>query len=212
MNAPTVIATVRHGEVYNPQGILYGRLPGFELSPSGMAQAQAAARALRQQPLSAIYCSPMLRAKQTAEAIVAFHPGLQVQSSSLLNEVLTPFEGFPAAEADAAGGDFYTGSGASYEQPQDVLTRFRQFAQQVRKEHPGRLVVAVTHGDVIAFMILWAKQIPLKPRNKEHLTHAGIADRYPATGSITRLSYATGLGDEFPAVAYSVPDGHPTAS
>jgi len=37
---------VRHGEVYNPDGVLYGRLPGFRLSDKGNRQAQAVAEAL----------------------------------------------------------------------------------------------------------------------------------------------------------------------
>jgi probable phosphoglycerate mutase len=181
------------------------------LSPSGLAQAKAAALALRQQPVCAVYCSPMLRAKQTAEEIVRLHPGLQLQPSPLLNEVLTPYEGYSAARAEAAGGDFYTGAGASYEQPEDIVARFRRFVQQVQAQHAGRCVVAVTHGDVIAFMILWAKRRPLTPQHKERLIEAGIADRYPATGSITRLSFPAGATGEPPAVAYCVPNGPATS-
>ncbi|WP_415822998.1 histidine phosphatase family protein, partial [Mycobacterium senriense] len=42
----TRVHVVRHGEVYNPSGILYGRLPGFHLSDNGRAQAAAVADAL----------------------------------------------------------------------------------------------------------------------------------------------------------------------
>ena len=42
----TRVHVVRHGEVYNPSGVLYGRLPGFHLSETGRAQADTVAEAL----------------------------------------------------------------------------------------------------------------------------------------------------------------------
>ena len=66
MTTQTSIFFVRHGHVYNPQKILYGRLPGFRLSDLGREQAQAAAVALRDIPLAAAFSSPQLRTRQTA--------------------------------------------------------------------------------------------------------------------------------------------------
>ena len=42
----TVVHLLRHGEVYNPEGVLYGRLPGYVLSDLGHEMAQRAAAAL----------------------------------------------------------------------------------------------------------------------------------------------------------------------
>lgn len=62
---------VRHGEVHNPAGVIYGTLPGFGLSAHGRAQAEATARHLgalvRGRPC--IVASPLDRARQTAEVI-----------------------------------------------------------------------------------------------------------------------------------------------
>jgi broad specificity phosphatase PhoE len=65
------IHLVRHGEVFNPQGVLYGRLPGYGLSDLGRRMAQAAADDLlsRQRPVSALVSSPLQRAQQSAEPI-----------------------------------------------------------------------------------------------------------------------------------------------
>ncbi|HQV21412.1 MAG TPA: phosphoglycerate mutase family protein, partial [Gordonia sp. (in: high G+C Gram-positive bacteria)] len=41
----TVVHMMRHGEVYNPDGVLYGRLPGFRLSDTGRTQARTVAAA-----------------------------------------------------------------------------------------------------------------------------------------------------------------------
>src|SRR5512137_923961 len=102
---PTPLHLVRHGEVDNPTGIFYGRLPRYALGTEGRAQAVATARLLADEPVTAIYTSPMLRARQTARAIAREHKGRQVRVSSLLNEVNVPLEGRPLEEGIAANLD-----------------------------------------------------------------------------------------------------------
>ncbi|MEN9716005.1 MAG: hypothetical protein RJA35_1472 [Actinomycetota bacterium] len=62
------IHLVRHGEVHNPDGVLYGRLPNFGLSDLGHKMALAAAEEIKQQgrPISALYCSPLQRTRESA--------------------------------------------------------------------------------------------------------------------------------------------------
>ena len=43
MTEKTIVHVMRHGEVHNPEKILYGRLPDYHLSERGRAQAQAVA-------------------------------------------------------------------------------------------------------------------------------------------------------------------------
>lgn len=64
---------VRHGEVFNPDGILYGRLPGFGLSKLGHRMAQAAADDLlgRDRPVAALRISPLQRTRESALPIAA---------------------------------------------------------------------------------------------------------------------------------------------
>ncbi|WP_309104329.1 histidine phosphatase family protein [Microbacterium sp.] len=64
---------VRHGEVHNPHRVLYGRLPGYHLSKAGRRMAQAAADHVASlgRPLSALYCSPLERAQESAEPFAA---------------------------------------------------------------------------------------------------------------------------------------------
>ena len=61
-----LIRLVRHGEVYNPDGILYGRIPGYHLSELGHAMADAAAESLSGHPITALYASPLQRAQESA--------------------------------------------------------------------------------------------------------------------------------------------------
>jgi broad specificity phosphatase PhoE len=67
----TVVHLVRHGEVHNPGGVLYGRLPGFRLSEVGEAMAVQAAEALKGRDVTVVRSSPLERAVQTAAPIAA---------------------------------------------------------------------------------------------------------------------------------------------
>src|SRR5690606_13087432 len=67
----TVVHLVRHGEVHNPEGILYGRLPGYRLSDRGEQQAKMVAEFLAGGAISKVIASPQEGAQQTAEPIAA---------------------------------------------------------------------------------------------------------------------------------------------
>ena len=205
MPAPTTIYLVRHGNVHNPNQILYGRLPRFRLSQRGLEEARAAGRFLNGAPIAALYCSPLLRTRQTAREIRAFHPDIPPRQSAHLLEVLNPFEGRPSGEVDARNGDVYTGVSPPYEQPPDIVARILKFFRVARLRHAGENVVAVTHGDVIVFAMLWARGMALTPRNKACLPALGFSGGYPATGSLTAFTFRTGSRRELPEVRYFKP-------
>ena len=205
MTTPTVVYLVRHGNVHNPTRILYGRRPRFRLSQRGLEEARSAGRFLNGTRIAALYCSPLLRTRQTAREIHAFHPGLTLRQSPHLIEVLNAFEGRPSAEVDARNGDVYTGIGPPYEQPRDIVARTQRFFQLAGDRHRGENVVAVTHGDVIVFAMLWAHGLALTPQNKANLHALGFAGGYPATGSLTAFTFRTDSPRELPEVRYFKP-------
>ena len=90
--ATETIHLVRHGEVENPKGIIYGRLPGFHLSERGQRQAAAAAERLRQADVGAVWASPLERAQETAKHIAEAH-GIEITTDERLLESLNAFEG-----------------------------------------------------------------------------------------------------------------------
>ncbi len=182
--APTRVLLVRHGRVHNPGRILYGRLPRFGLSPEGRRQARQVGEGLAAASLAAVYASPLLRARQTAAEVLRFHPELRLRISRLLHEVLTPFEGLPLAEARAAGEDFYTGAGPGFEQPPCVAERMLRFLGRAARVHPSGVVVAVTHGDPLAFLVLRLAGADPDPRRKAALHRYGVTDGYPQPGSV----------------------------
>ncbi len=64
-----VVHLVRHGEVFNPDHVLYGRLPGYRLSDLGVEQARRTAEHLRGRDVTVLRTSPLERARQTGEPI-----------------------------------------------------------------------------------------------------------------------------------------------
>jgi broad specificity phosphatase PhoE len=86
------IHLVRHGQVENPKGVIYGRLPGYSLSERGQRQAKAAAEHLREADLGVIWASPLERAQETALVIAEPH-GLEITTDERLIESGTTLEG-----------------------------------------------------------------------------------------------------------------------
>ena len=97
----TTVHVMRHGEVYNPEKVLYGRLPGYNLSDRGRAQAQSAADWLAPKDITYVVASPLERAQQTASPIAAVH-GLDIDTDSDLFESWNDFEGKRVAPGDGA--------------------------------------------------------------------------------------------------------------
>ncbi|HSP36396.1 MAG TPA: histidine phosphatase family protein [Frankiaceae bacterium] len=92
----TIVHLVRHGEVFNPEGVLYGRLPGFRLSETGEQQAMVTCGWLSDpragRDVAAVIASPLERARQTAAPFAA-QLGLEVGIDHRLIESENKFEG-----------------------------------------------------------------------------------------------------------------------
>jgi broad specificity phosphatase PhoE len=88
------IHLVRHGEVHNPEGVLYGRLPEFRLSELGhrMADTAAADLAARGRKMSALFASPLVRTQESAAPIAAKFK-LPIQIEERVIEPTNRFEG-----------------------------------------------------------------------------------------------------------------------
>jgi broad specificity phosphatase PhoE len=87
-----LIHLVRHGEVYNPEGVLYGRLPGYHLSELGHRMAEAAAVSLAGHLITSLYASPLLRAQESAQPW-ADQFALSIKTEERIIEPTNKFEG-----------------------------------------------------------------------------------------------------------------------
>jgi broad specificity phosphatase PhoE len=95
---------MRHGQVHNPDGVLYGRLPGFRLSELGRRQARAGADWFAGRPIAYLVCSPLERARQTA-APIAEATGTQLTIDDRLIEAGSKLEGRRSASGKHLLGD-----------------------------------------------------------------------------------------------------------
>ncbi|WP_372594410.1 histidine phosphatase family protein [Actinotalea sp.] len=107
--ATTTVHLLRHGEVHNPDGVLYGRLPGFRLSERGVAMAERVAGHLvgatdepgERRDVVHVVASPLQRAQETARPIAeAF--GLDVEADERLLEAENHFEGLTFGVGDGS--------------------------------------------------------------------------------------------------------------
>ncbi len=92
---------VRHGEVDNPEKILYGRQPGWRLSERGRDMAQVLGEWSKSVDLGALHVSPLQRAQETAAPIASAH-GIDITTDERLIEASNIFEGKPFGIGDGA--------------------------------------------------------------------------------------------------------------
>jgi broad specificity phosphatase PhoE len=164
----TTVWLARHGEVENPDNILYGRLPRVRLTHEGERQARALGHFLKRSsgPLAAIYSSPMLRARRTAEIVLETQRQLErVRIDSDLHEVRTGWEGEPLASLERIDWDFYTSPRhARDESLQAIHDRMSRWLHRVLRRHAGSHVLGVSHGDPILVLVGTLSGFPLDPR------------------------------------------------
>ncbi len=88
----TTVHLLRHGEVHNPTGVLYGRLPGYHLSELGLQMAQRIADTVGDRDITQVVASPLERAQETATPL-ALARGLDIVTDARVIESTNVFEG-----------------------------------------------------------------------------------------------------------------------
>jgi len=156
------IIFLRHGQAKNnTERILAGRTPGVPLTDEGVDQSEKAAKFLEEMNISAIYSSPIERAKNTAE-IVGKHNSIDVRIDDRLIELdMGKFTGKPYDEIFSSHGNvfmkFYRGeleiAHNGVETFEEVKKRIRDMVDHVIDNHPDENVVLVTHMDPIKAML-----------------------------------------------------------
>jgi len=201
MAEETRVHLIRHGEVHNPDGILYGRLPGFRLSDTGRAQAVAAAELLAGRDIVAVIASPLQRAQETAAPIAARH-SLAIDTDDDLIESANFFEGKRVSPGDGAWRNprfwwhLRNPLRPSWGEPYDqIAARMATAVNKARARAAGHEVVCVSH------------QLPVWTA-RQHLTGNRLwhdpRRRECGVGSVTTLIYD---GDRLVDVDYQVPAG-----
>jgi probable phosphoglycerate mutase len=156
----------------------------MQLSVEGRRQARALADFLDRRPLQAIYSSPMLRARTTADIVLASHPLLaRVRIDSDLQEVRTGWQGQPLAALERIDFDLYGHPRRlDDESLQMIQKRMLRWLNRLLDRHAGSEVLGVSHGDPILVLTRTLRGLPLEP--------AHIFPRpYIETGALYRLQF-----------------------
>lgn len=184
----TTVHLMRHGEVHNPAGVLYGRLPGFNLSDLGRAMTERVGHVLHHggHDIRLVVASPLERAQQSA-APTARAYGLDVGTDPNLVEAANHFEG-QAVNADRrvlahprhwryylnplrpSWGEPYT----------DQVARMRLAIIAARKQAEGGEALLVSHQ-----LPIWATRLFLERRPLAHDPRR----RQCALASLTSLTF-----------------------
>jgi broad specificity phosphatase PhoE len=196
-----IVHLVRHGEVENPAGILYGRIPGFGLSEAGRVMAKAAANYLAGRDITVLWSSPLQRTLETAEPIAA-ELGLPVTIDDRLIEPWNHFEGMRFGVGDGAlrqpkhwlalRNPFRPSWGEPY---QEVADRMLAVVRDAARAAGGHEAVCVSHQ-----MPIWIARQAAQGRTLWHDPRR----RQCALGSVTSLMLA---GNKVIGVHYAQPSG-----
>jgi broad specificity phosphatase PhoE len=195
----TVVHLLRHGEVHNPSKVLYGRLPGYQLSDLGERMAARAAEFFAPRDVVRVVSSPLERARQTA-APVAEKLGLEVAVDERLLESGNIFEGRAVGVGDGVLKDprnwrfltnpFRPSWGEPYTR---VALRMHAAAEVARELARGHEAVLVSHQ-----LPIWVARLSAEHR---HLWH-DPRRRQCSLASVTSFTYE---GDRLVSIGYTEP-------
>lgn len=201
MTATTAVHLVRHGEVDNPRGVLYGRIPGYHLSEEGRLMAKAVAGFLAGHDVRLLLSSPLERALETAAPLAAQF-GLPVRVDERLIEPWNHFEGEVFGVGNRAlrrpaswrhlRNPFLPSWGEPYA---SVAARMRAAMDDAAREAAGHEAVCVSHQ-----LPIWVARRSVEGRPLWH--HPGR--RECALGSVTSFTYTGGTITD---VSYAEPAG-----
>lgn len=199
MTEITIVHLLRHGEVYNPQGIIYGRIPGYHLSEDGQIMAKAAADFLAERDVVSVFSSPLERAQETATP-VAERFGLGIVTDDRLIEPWNHFEGTTFGVGDGSLrhpehwrymiNPFRPSWGEPY---REVTARMLATIAAAREAGRGHEVVCVSHQ-----LPIWVTRRLVEGRRLWH----NPKRRQCALASVTSFTYS---GDLITGVSYAEP-------
>ncbi|WP_380170950.1 histidine phosphatase family protein [Kineococcus sp. DHX-1] len=195
----TTVHLVRHGEVFNPERVLYGRLPGFRLSDRGQRMATRLGEFFADHDIASVTASPLQRAQETATPVARTHD-LDLGTDARLIEAGNSFEGHRVTDGAGSIRDprvwprlwnpFQPSWGEPYEQQ---VARMSAVVRDVRDAFPGRESVLVSHQ-----LPVWVTRLRAEGRPLVHDPRR----RQCALASVTSLEFS---GRTLVSVAYTEP-------
>ena len=197
----TTVHLLRHGEVHNPTGILYGRRPGFQLSDLGHQMARRVADTIGDRDITRVFASPLERAQQTAQPL-ATALGLPVETDARVIESSNKFEGktFGAGQAvlkrPSSWIHMWNPWRPSWGEPsKEVVERMVSAVNDARRAAEGHEAVVVSHQ-----LPIWITRLYAENRSYLH----DPRKRQCTLCSLTSLTFE---GERLRTITYSEPAG-----
>jgi len=195
----TTVHLLRHGEVHNPTGVLYGRSSGYHLSDRGRQMAQRVADVIGDRDITQLWASPLERAQETARPLAEAR-GLEVVTDERVIESWNFFEGKTFAmgtlRKPASWRYLWNPWRPSWGEPyKQVVARMVSAVNDARRAAEGHEAVIVSHQMPIYIVRLYAER-----RGFAH----DPRQRQCTLCSVTSLTFE---GDRLVTVAYSEPAG-----
>ena len=197
----TVVHLLRHGEVHNPEGVLYGRRDGYHLSDLGRQMAQRVADTLGERDIVHLRTSPLERAQETA-APLASALGLEPVIDVRVIESSNVFEGKRFGHGDNALRKpstwihLWNPLKPSWGEPyKEVVARMLAAVYDARDAAAGHEAAIVSHQ-----LPVWITRLALEKRSFLHDPRR----RECTLCSVTSLQFA---GDDLVEISYSEPAG-----
>lgn len=202
----TIVHLLRHGEVHNPQGVLYGRRDGYHLSVLGRQMAERVAELTAERDITHVRASPLERAQETAAPLAAVH-GVQVVCDERVIESANIFEG----KQFSVRASLLTKPGTwrhmwnplkpSWGEPyKEIVERMMASIRDARAAAVGHEAVVVSHQ-----LPIWTTRLHLERRSFLHnprsrqCTLCSLTSLHFAGESVVRISYSEPAGDLIPA-------------
>lgn len=200
-DARTVVHLVRHGEVDNPKGVLYGRMPDFHLSPLGRQMAVKVGEYLQVRDVTHLVSSPLERAQETVEPLAeALHQ--EVRLDDRVIEAANDFEGLTVGKDPKQLlrprmwpkliNPLEPSWGEPYEQ---IAQRMRAAVEDARVAAAGHEAVIVSHQ-----LPVWTARQSYEGRRLWH----DPRKRECSLASVTTLTFS---GDQLTSIQYAEPAG-----
>jgi broad specificity phosphatase PhoE len=196
---------VRHGEVFNPDKVLYGRLPGFGLSTLGHQMAQEVADGWETTP-QILVSSPLQRAQETI-APLAQKFKVEVRTDERVIEAENKFQGLSDMRRQLRSPKLWplvlNPFRPSWGEPYlNQVLRVAEAIQDLRDElmlthGPGSSAVVVSHQ-----LPIWVTRLSAEGKKLAH----DPRNRQCSLGSVTTFSFAP--GQQVPTVSYAEPVKH----
>ena len=202
----TIVHLLRHGEVHNPGGVLYGQRDGFHLSGLGQQMAQRVADTLADRDVTHLRSSPLERAQETAQPLATAR-GLEIVTDPRVIESTNVFEGQqfgPGARAlrnPATWRHLWNPFRPSWGEPyKDVTIRMMSAVRDAREAARGQEAVIVSHQ-----LPIWITRLAAEKRSflhdprKRQCTLCSLTSLHFVGDRLTQVSYSEPAGDLIPA-------------